>query len=259
MPPLAMNLIRLCVWLVLLSLLLIPLERWLAVRTAPMSRKQVATDVALYFINSVIPAAMLSALFSVVVVGAQSVLPSALYAATAALPLPLKLVLAFVIAEIGFYWGHRLSHRSAWLWRFHRVHHAPEHLYFLINTHAHPVDMIITRLFGMTPLYVFGLAGATAAGSGVPALVIIVGTVWGFFIHSNLRVRLGWLEWLIATPAFHHWHHTSVAPLDRNFAATLPGLDYLFGTLHLPAEFPPAYGLAENVVADEVSGAAVPG
>ena len=253
-----MNVIRLCVWLVLLSLLLIPLERWLAVRATPMPRRQVAIDVALYFINSILPATILSALFSVIVVAANAMLPSALYAATAALPLALKLVLAFVIAEIGFYWGHRLSHRIAWLWRFHRVHHAPEHLYFLINTHAHPVDMIVTRLFGMTPLYVLGLAGANASGSGVPAAVIIVGTVWGFFIHSNLRIRLGWMEWLIATPAFHHWHHTSLAPLDRNFSAMLPGLDYLFGTLHLPSHFPHAYGLADEPVADAVNNSAQP-
>ena len=91
------------------------------------------------------------------------------------------------------------------------------------------------------------VAGAGAAGSGVPAAVIVLGTAWGFVIHANLRVRLGPLEWLVATPAFHHWHHTSLAPLDRNFASTLPVLDRVFGTHHLPAHWPAAYGLADTV------------
>jgi sterol desaturase/sphingolipid hydroxylase (fatty acid hydroxylase superfamily) len=248
LPTFAVNVARLCLWLVLLSLVFVPLERWLAVRKARLTRRALALNLGLYFLNSLLPAAILGALMAVVAVAAQAVLPAAVPAAMGALPLAVKLPLSMLIAETGFYWGHRLSHRLPWLWHFHSVHHQPEHLYFLINTHAHPVDMIVTRLFGMTPLYVLGLAGAGAGGSAAPALVIVIGTAWGFFIHSNLRVRLGLLESVIATPAFHHWHHTSIAPLDRNFASTLPFLDRVFGTWHLPAEWPEAYGLHRDAI-----------
>ncbi|ELX08604.1 sterol desaturase-like protein [Janthinobacterium sp. HH01] len=245
LPTFAVNVGRLCVWLVLLSLVFVPLERWLAVRKAHLPRRALVLNLGLYFLNSLLPAAVVGMLMAVVAAAAQAALPSALPAAVGALPLAVKLPLSLLIAEIGFYWGHRLSHRWPWLWHYHSVHHKPEHLYFLINTHAHPVDMVVTRLFGMTPLYILGLAGASAGGSATPALVIVIGTIWGFFIHSNLRVRLGPLESLIATPAFHHWHHTSVAPLDRNFSSTLPFLDRVFGTWHLPDSWPAAYGLAE--------------
>jgi len=246
---LPLDIARLALWLALLSVLFIPLERWLAVRHARVSRRVVIGDVLLYFFNSLAPAAVLAVLMSVVAFAAQALLPAALPAALGALPLAAKLALSLLIAETGFYWGHRLSHQIPWLWRFHAVHHRPAHLYFLVNTHAHPVDMIVTRLFGMTPLYVLGLAGPGLTGSAAPALVIVVGTLWGFFIHSNLRVRLGPLEWLLATPAFHHWHHSAVAPLNRNFASTMPLLDRVFGTWHLPAAWPEAYGLAPEPAA----------
>ena len=75
------------------------------------------------------------------------------------------------------------------------------------------------------------------------AWVMISGTLWSFFIHANVRWRLGPLEWLISTPAFHHWHHTNDEHRNRNFAAIFPWLDRLFRTLYLPAHPPPVYGI----------------
>ena len=65
----------------------------------------------------------------------------------------------------------------------------------------------------------------------VATMVMLITTVWGFYIHSNIRVRLGPLEWLLSTPAFHHWHHTLAEPRDRNFASMLPCWDWIFGNL----------------------------
>ena len=60
----------------------------------------------------------------------------------------------------------------------------------------------------------------------------------------TVRWRLGPLEWLLATPAFHHWHHTNgTENRDRNYAAMLPVLDRTFGTLHLPRHWPEVYGV----------------
>jgi sterol desaturase/sphingolipid hydroxylase (fatty acid hydroxylase superfamily) len=75
-------------------------------------------------------------------------------------------------------------------------------------------------------------------GTMIATLLMLLVTFWGFFIHANVRWRFGPLEWLIATPAFHLWHHTLSGPRDRNFASMPPCWDWLFGTSYLPRELP---------------------
>ena len=48
----------------------------------------------------------------------------------------------------------------------------------------------------------------------------------------------------IATPAFHHWHHSADREaVDKNFAVHTPIWDILFGTYYLPDRWPTEYGL----------------
>lgn len=234
--------LRLSVWLVLLTAVFVPLERWFGAQHAPLPRRQLFHNLVYYVISSLMPVVVLSVLAAMLAVAAQHVVPDALISALRALPVWARLGLAFVVGEIGFYWGHRLSHEWPWLWRFHALHHSTEHMGFLANTRTHPVDMVVTRLFGLVPLYLLGLASPSVAGSGAPALLLVVGTLWGFFIHANLRWRLGPLEWLVATPAFHHWHHTRNDHINRNYASTLPVLDRVFGSHYLPDNWPAEYG-----------------
>ncbi len=233
---------RLSVWLVLLTLVFVPLERWFGAQHAPRPRRELVHNLVYYVISSLMPVVVLSVVAAMLAVAAQHVVPDALISALQALPAWARLALAFVVGEIGFYWEHRLSHEVPWLWRFHALHHSTEQMGFLANTRTHPVDMVVTRLFGLVPLYLLGLASPTVAGSGAPALLLVVGTLWGFFIHANLRWRLGPLEWLVATPAFHHWHHIRNDHIDRNYASTLPVLDRVFGSHYLPDHWPAEYG-----------------
>ena len=241
--PWAIDVGRLGLWLALLAALFVPLERYFGTRHTARPNVDRWHDIAYYFISNLLPALLLSIPLALAATVLRHVTPAALPAAVAALPMPARLGLAFVVGEIGFYWGHRMTHRVPYLWRYHAVHHAAEPMSFLANTRNHPIDMVFTRLCGLLPLLVLGLAGPSATGSTMPVALLLIGTVWGFFIHANLRWRFGPLEWLVATPAFHHWHHSRNDHIDHNFASTLPVLDRLFGTHYLPSHWPAEVGL----------------
>ena len=246
---LLLSVFRLCVWLVLLTVIFAPLERLFALHPQKIFRKAILTDVAYYFLSSLVPGFLLGFPLALVAWLVHHAIPEAFTSAVAAGPAWLRIVGALVVGDIGFYWGHRFTHEIPFLWRFHAIHHSAEHVDFLVSTRAHPVDMVFTRLCALIPLYVLGLAAPVSGGASlVPVVVFVVGTVWGFFIHANVRWRFGPLEWLIATPAFHHWHHSKEGPayVSKNYAALLPWIDRFFGTLYLPKGKQPAhYGIDE--------------
>jgi sterol desaturase/sphingolipid hydroxylase (fatty acid hydroxylase superfamily) len=245
-PGVLVTIVKLCFWLTLLSALFVPLERLFAARRQAVFRKQTGIDLGYFFLSGVLPSLLLSTPLAVLAWAAHAAVPTGLTAAIAQWPIWLRVVAALVVGEIGFYWGHRWSHQVPLLWQFHAIHHSAEQIDWLVNTRAHPIDMIFTRLCGLVPLYVLGLAAPMAGSASlIPVIVLLAGIVWGFFVHANLRWRFGVLEWLVATPAFHHWHHTNDGPevVDKNYAAMLPWVDRLFGTFHLPKDrLPVRYG-----------------
>jgi len=239
---------QLAIWLMFLTAIFVPLERLCALHPARIWRKQVGVDVAWYFINSLFPAAILSVPLAVLARSLHAMNPGGMYSTVAGWPLWLKLPLALLVGDIGAYWGHRALHAYPLLWRFHAIHHSAEHLDWLVSSRAHPFDVVFTRLSNFAPLYLFGLAQTKGSSPDPIVLVVtIVGIIWTFFIHANVRVRLGPLEWLIVSPIFHHWHHTNDEHRDRNFSFIFPVIDRVFGTAWLPKSWPSVYGIDEQV------------
>jgi sterol desaturase/sphingolipid hydroxylase (fatty acid hydroxylase superfamily) len=239
----ALEVLRLLVWLALLAAIFAPLEQLFALRRQSGRLKHAPADLAYYFLNSLLPLAILAPPMALLAAAVRTVTPWAYVETVATLPLWARLAAALVVSELGGYWGHRLSHEVPLLWRFHALHHGPEHIDWLVSSRAHPVDQVFTKLCALAPLYILGLVQPTPQGAGLAAWIAIFGTLWGFFIHANLRWRFGPLEWLVSTPAFHHWHHTNDTHRDHNYAALFPVVDRLFGTHHLPAQWPPLYGI----------------
>ena len=222
-----------------------------AVRADPQKvfRGEIAVDIGYYFINGLLIGLSLSAPLGLVVRGAHQLVSADFYATLAAMPVWLRAVLALIVGEVGYYWGHRLSHEIPFLWRFHAVHHSAQQMDFLVTGRGHPVDLVVSRLFTLMPIYVLGIANPlSASGNIFVILILVVSANWSYLIHANVRWRLGKLEWLITSPAFHHWHHTRTGMVNHNYATMLPWMDRIFGTHHLPhGDWPEAYGITAEM------------
>jgi len=251
-PSFALDVFRLWIWLALLMVIFVPLERLCAQHRQKVFRRGFLVDLGYYFLNSLLPKLLLILPMSIVAWGVHYLETSGLYAWVAHMPFRVRFVLAIVVGEFGAYWGHRWSHEIPVLWRFHSIHHSAEEMDWLVNTRAHPLDMLFSRLCGLLPIYMLGLAQPTGKTVDlVPLLYALVGTVWSFFIHANVCWRFGLLEKLVATPAFHHWHHTNDGAeyFNKNYAAIFPWMDKLFGTFYLPKKrWTKTYGIDVPIV-----------
>lgn len=249
--PLLVELFRLSVWLLIVMIIFVPLEKLCFVHRQKIFRAAFFTDLIYFFLSGLAPKILLALPMSFVAWGLHDIMPVQLHQQVAAWPIGARLAAAMVVGEFGSYWGHRWMHEVPFLWRFHAIHHSAKQIDWLVNTRAHPLDLAFPRLLGFILMYLAGLAQPTGNQMDPVSLsVILIGTVWGFFIHANLRWRFGWLEFLFTTPAFHHWHHTNdgLQFINKNYAPLLPWMDWLFGTYYLPKnQWPKRYGITEPV------------
>src|SRR5205823_1240806 len=68
--------------------------------------------------------------------------------------------------------------------------------------------------------------------------------VWAAYIHSNVRLPIGPLRWLLGGPELHHWHHYRDRDVG-NYCNLSPLMDILFGTYCCPDHEPEHFGINE--------------
>lgn len=139
-----------------------------------------------------------------------------------------QLALAVLIGDFGHYWAHRALHDVPWLWRFHALHHRPDHLHALNFFRMHPVEIALKTLANVTPLVLLG-----APREVIVLWSIVSGVAAGSVNHANVEARTGWLDEWLSTPSTHRYHHAR-APGERgNLGNVTMIYDRLFGT-HRP-------------------------
>ena len=144
-------------------------------------------------------------------------------------PVWLQLGFFFVTHDLYIYCFHRLQHHSPLLWRIHEAHHSVPDVDWLAGTRSHPLEILINQTIEFAPIALLGAAPEVAL------MKATLDAVWGMYIHSNLGVRTGRLQWLINGPEMHRLHH-ALDVRDRNFATKIAIWDWLFGTAYLPAQ-----------------------
>jgi sterol desaturase/sphingolipid hydroxylase (fatty acid hydroxylase superfamily) len=117
---------------------------------------------------------------------------------------------------------------------------------WIAGARMHFLEIIVLRAASATPMLVLGF------DQGVMQVYILVVYVYSALIHANVEFhsRLRFLERLLVSPRFHHWHHgIEREAIDVNFAIHFPLLDKLFGTYHMPQDrWPSGYGIAGHPV-----------
>ena len=233
------------------ALVFVPLERVFPRRAEQrVLRAGWTTDTAYFAVShlgiqlltflSLLPASVLATRFT----------PDGLRESVQLLPLVPQVLALMIVGDLAQYWVHRSFHRVPWLWPFHAVHHSCRELDWLAGSRLHLVDVVVTRAAVLVPVFLLGFEEAA-----LYAWLVIIG-LHATLNHVNLRFRLGWIEQLLVTPRFHHWHH-AVEPPDRNFAVHFPWIDRLFGTFHLPgAAWPERLGARRRSRTRRLRGAA---
>ncbi len=158
--------------------------------------------------------------------------------AVQSMPIWLQVVLIIICADFVLYWEHRAFHEIKLLWPVHAVHHSIENLDWLAGSRGHFIQVFSERAMVMIPLYLLG-ADQTALN-----IYVTFAALQAVLIHCNTSIPFGPLKYVLVTPQFHHWHHSSERPaIDTNYSAHTVLFDWLFGTFHLPGRHWPAeYG-----------------
>jgi sterol desaturase/sphingolipid hydroxylase (fatty acid hydroxylase superfamily) len=144
-------------------------------------------------------------------------------------PLLLQIAAFVLLADFLGYWQHRAFHQVEKLWRIHAVHHSSTEVDWLSSVRVHPLNDALSGAAVAVPLLLFGFKPETVAAY-LPFLHL-----YAILLHANLDWDFGPLRYVLASPAFHRWHHAADREaLDKNFAGMLPLWDVVFGTIYLP-------------------------
>ncbi len=146
-----------------------------------------------------------------------------------ALPIWVQCIFLVFFMDFIDYWMHRLSHAWLPMWRTHEVHHTSEELNCLSGARQHWIETVMARGIGAFILVLLG-AGQTAV-----YVFGITDMIMGPFTHSNIKINIGPLKYLLNSPEMHRIHHSNKMEHQfSNYANKFALWDWIFGTARTP-------------------------
>jgi sterol desaturase/sphingolipid hydroxylase (fatty acid hydroxylase superfamily) len=152
-------------------------------------------------------------------------------------------VIAFLALDFAGYWVHRLAHTVNFFWNNHIVHHSSEE--FNLACALRQSISVYFRIYAflLIPAAMFGVP------QEVIAVVAPLHLFAQFWYHTQHIHKMGWLEYIIVTPAHHRVHH-AINPeyLDKNYGQIFIFWDRMFGSFKEETpEITAVYGVTRPV------------
>lgn len=146
----------------------------------------------------------------------------------------------FLLVDLAYYWGHRMSHEVNLFWGGHVVHHQSEDYNLSVALRQSSLQTVWTFAFNL-PIALLGFDPLHFA------LVSAFNTLYQFWIHTETIGKMGWFEYIFNTPSHHRVHHgRNPKYIDKNHAGSLIIWDKMFGTFQ-PEEEKPTYGITKPI------------
>jgi sterol desaturase/sphingolipid hydroxylase (fatty acid hydroxylase superfamily) len=144
------------------------------------------------------------------------------------LPKFLETTLAVLLLDYTLYLWHVLTHKSSFLWRFHRIHHADLDLTAATAIRFHFAEMALSVPFRAGQILIIGVSPRSLQIWQTLLFISI------FFHHSNVRLPRAFeesLESFVVTPRLHGIHHSiEERERDSNWSSGLTVWDFLHRT-----------------------------
>ncbi|KAB2909839.1 MAG: sterol desaturase family protein [Ignavibacteriales bacterium] len=148
---------------------------------------------------------------------------------------------SLIFHDFYIYWFHRWMHNNKFLWRLHEAHHSTKEVDWLSGSRSHAFEILINQTVEFAPFVLLGAPAEAAVIKGA------ISAVWGMWIHANVDVHSGKLQYIINGPEMHRWHHSDKLEeaYNTNYATKFAFWDYMFGSAYFPGrEKPKWYGLS---------------
>jgi len=144
-------------------------------------------------------------------------------------PIWVQLSFFVVTHDLFIYVFHRLMHKYDFLWRFHEAHHSIDDVDFVSGLRSHPFEIGVNQTVEYGAMILLGAAPEVAVIKGVVSLA------WGVWIHHNIDIKTGWLQYVINGAEMHRWHHHP-EHMYKNYATKFAFWDWIFGTAYFPRD-----------------------
>ena len=227
------------------ALLFIPLEKlYPENKTQKILRNEWQTDLAYFAVNYLLVSIILLVSLNFAPMFFGWAVSDTLQGIVQSWSFPFQFIAVVFIGDLAQYTIHRIYHHVPFLWKVHAVHHSATAMDWLASSRINFFEILITRTCIFLPLYLLGFSYEALAG------YIALFHFQAVFIHANFGMNFGFLNYILTTPQYHHWHHSDKKEAkDINYAINLPVIDMIFGTFHLPkGKWPDSYGVQGNPV-----------